>query len=111
MPRTENLSTRAYKKPIAPLAVTQDLVRFLLACDEYESPHSRIVVQLIFSLLLLTFMGSRPGEVIESVGWKDSNEGLLYGDVIVMRQDDADYTGFALQLCLHNRKGHRSNQK
>jgi hypothetical protein len=29
-------------------------------------------------------MGSRPGEVIESIGWKDSNEGLLYGDVKVM---------------------------
>jgi hypothetical protein len=56
-------------------------------------------------------MGSRPGEVIESEGWKDSNEGLLYGDVVVMRQDDSTYTGFALQVCLRNRKGHRSNKK
>jgi hypothetical protein len=110
LPRTEQLSTRSYKKPIAPLAVTRDLVRFLLVCDEYES-HSRIVVQLVFSLLLLTFMGSRPGEVIESKAWKDSNEGLLYGDVVLMRQEDSTYTGFALQVCLRNRKGHQSNGK
>ncbi|KAF1911618.1 hypothetical protein BDU57DRAFT_560362 [Ampelomyces quisqualis] len=83
LPRTEQLSTRAYKKPIAPLA--------------YEPPHSRIILQLVFSLLLLTFMASRSGEVIESEGWKDSNEGLLYGHVLVMRQEDHTYTRFALQ--------------
>ncbi|UPX17743.1 uncharacterized protein EKO05_0008083 [Ascochyta rabiei] len=68
LPRIEQLSTRAYKKPIAPLAVIQDLVRFLLVCNKYESPHSRIVIQLVSSLLPLSFIGSRPGEVIESEG-------------------------------------------
>lgn len=86
LPKIECLSTGAYKKPIAPVEVTRDLVRFLLLCDEYEFPHQRILTQTIFALLLLTFGGPRSGELIESDGWKDSNEGLLYGDVIVIKK-------------------------
>jgi hypothetical protein len=111
LPVTEHLSTQAYKKPIAPLPVTRDLIRFLLACDEYDFPHPRIIIQLVFFLLLLTVMGIRPGEAIESEGWKNSNEGLLYSDVVVMRREDSQYTGIVLEVRLRFRKGHRSNQK
>lgn len=70
-----------------------------------------MITQTIFALLLLTFGGPRPGELVESDRWKDSNEGLLYGDVAVIKQGNGDDTGIVLQVRLRNRKGNRSNEK
>jgi hypothetical protein len=63
------------------------------------------------SIIILTLLGSRPGEFIESSGWKDSNEGLLYRDVKLFRTSSDFYTGFLLHVQLRNRKGHRHNAK
>ncbi|KAH7551112.1 hypothetical protein BM1_09986 [Bipolaris maydis] len=110
LPRTESLSTKAYDKPLAPLNVSKDVIRFLWVCDEYQFQHPRARLQLAFSILMLTLMGMRPGEFIESSNWKDSNEGLLYRDVKLLRSSEAD-GGFMLHVQLRNRKGHRHNHK
>ncbi|KAJ5055093.1 hypothetical protein J3E72DRAFT_178899, partial [Bipolaris maydis] len=110
LPRTEGLSTKAYDKPLAPLNVSKDVIRFLWVCDEYQFQHPRVRLQLAFSILMLTLMGMRPGEFIESSNWKESNEGLLYRDVKLLRSSEAD-GGFMLHVQLRNRKGHRHNHK
>ena len=60
------ISTDAYKKPVAPLLVAEDLIQFLWMCDEYQFTHPRARLQLAFAIILMTFTGSRPGEFIES---------------------------------------------
>lgn len=107
--RTEGLSTKAYDKPLAPVNVSEDLIRFLWACDEYQFQHPRARLQLAFSIVMMTLMGMRPGEFIESSNWKDSNEGLLYRDVKLLW--DEDEGKFVLHVHLRNRKGHRHNHK
>lgn len=110
LPQSEGLSTKAYDKPLAPLHVSKDIVRFLWACDEYRFQHPRARLQLAFSMVILTLMGTRPGEFIESSNWKDTNEGLLYRDVKLLRSSE-DNGQFVLHVQLRNRKGHRHNQK
>ncbi|PZD37947.1 DUF3435 domain containing protein [Pyrenophora tritici-repentis] len=105
------LATSAYTKPIAPLPVAEDLIQFMWMCDEYQHPHPRARLQLAFSVVLMTLLGSRPGEFIESGAWKHSNEGLLYGDIDLVRYQNGTYTGYLLHLRLRNRKGHRNNKK
>ncbi|KAH6864996.1 hypothetical protein BKA58DRAFT_438891 [Alternaria rosae] len=75
------IATGAYTKPVAPLPVAEDLIRFMWACDEYQFTHPRARLQLAFSVVLMTLLGSRPREFIESAAWKHSNEGLLYSDI------------------------------
>jgi hypothetical protein len=104
------LSSAAYKKPIAPLLVAEDLVHFSWACDEYYM-HSRTRLQVSFSIILMTLLGSRPGEFIESKAWKHSNEGLVYNDIILNRPQTETYCGYLLDVRLRNRKGHWDNQK
>jgi integrase len=105
------ISTDAYKKPVAPLLVAEDLIQFLWMCDEYQFTHPRARLQLAFAIILMTFTGSRPGEFIESEAWKHSNEGLLYGDIDLVRYQNETYVGFLLLIRLRNRKGHRNNKK
>jgi hypothetical protein len=111
LPQTERLSTKSYDKPLAPLRVSKDVLRFLWACDEYRFAHPRARIQLAFSIVILTLTGTRPGEFVESSGWKDTNEGLLYRDVQLFRSSSEDYEGFLLHVQLRNRKGHRHNNK
>jgi hypothetical protein len=106
-----NITTGAYIKAIAPLPVAEDLIRFMWACDEYQFPHPRARLQLAFSVVLITLLGSRPGEFIESAAWKHSNEGLLYGDIDLVRYQNGTYVGFLLHLRLRNRRGHQNNKK
>jgi hypothetical protein len=103
------LSSAAYKKPIAPLLVAEDLVHFSWACDEYYM-HSLTRLQ-VSSIILMTLLGSRPGEFIESKAWKHSNEGLVYNDIILKRQQTETYCDYLLDVRLRNRKGHWDNQK
>jgi hypothetical protein len=105
------IATGAYTKPVAPLPVAEDLIRFMWVCDEYQFTHPRARLQLAFSVVLMTLLGSRPGEFIESAAWKHSNEGLLYGDIDLVRYQNGTYVGFLLHLRLRNRKGHRNNKK
>jgi hypothetical protein len=105
------LSTAAKTKPIAPLPVAEDLIIFLWARDEYQDMHPRMRLQLSFAIVLMSALGTRPGEVVESDAWKTTNEGLLYEDVEVIYQNDDDYVGYPPKVRLRNRKGHRDNVK
>ncbi|CAN9286059.1 unnamed protein product [Alternaria alternata] len=107
----EKIGTGAYIKPVAPLLVAEDLIQFMWVCDEYQFAHPRARLQLAFSIVLMTYLGSRPGEIIESAAWKHSNEGLLYGDITLVRFQNEEYVGFLLHVKLRNRKGHRNNKK
>jgi hypothetical protein len=107
----EKLGTRAYIKPVAPLLVAEDLIQFMWVCDEYQFAHPRARLQLAFSIVLMTYLGGRPGEIIESAAWKHSNEGRLYGDITLVRFQNEEYVGFFLHVKLRNRKGHRNNKK
>jgi hypothetical protein len=108
--RSGEVSTLARCKPVAPLPVAEDLVHFLWACDEYQM-HPRARLQLAFSIILMTLQGNRPGEFIESEAWKNSNEGLIYEDITLIRWHDVTYSGYLLQLKMRNRKGYRDNAK
>jgi hypothetical protein len=59
------IATGAYTKPVAPLPVAEDLIWFMWACDKYQFPHPCARLQLAFSVVLMTLLGSRPGEFIE----------------------------------------------
>ncbi|EFQ93944.1 hypothetical protein PTT_08526 [Pyrenophora teres f. teres 0-1] len=59
----------------------------------------------------MSLWADRPGEFIESGAWKHSDEGLLYGDIDLVRYQNGTYTGYLLYLWLRNRKGHRNNKK
>ncbi|KAF2818937.1 hypothetical protein CC86DRAFT_308295, partial [Ophiobolus disseminans] len=83
--RNKKITSARYAKPIATVGVTQDLLRFLWACNEYQHPHARWFIQLAFLTNLYTFLGTRPGEVIESDAWLNSNKGLHYKDFYLKR--------------------------
>jgi hypothetical protein len=105
------LLTSAHAKPIAPLPVMEDLLHFLWACDESQMSHPRVRLQLAFSKVLMSLLSNRPGEFIESDAWKHTNEGLLYDDITLVRQESPVYSGYLLHVKLRNRKGHRENKK
>ena len=56
-------------------------------------------------------IGVRPGEIIESDAWRQSNEGLHYRDVELIYQRTETYHGWLLYVKLRNRKGHREYKK
>jgi integrase len=103
-------SSCARPKMNAPIPVAEDLVRFLFACDEYKEFHSHICVQMAFAIQLMSCVGVRPGEVIESDAWYQSNEGLLYKDIELQYLTEP-YPEWRLEINLRNRKGHREYKK
>ncbi|KAF2631062.1 hypothetical protein BU25DRAFT_481535 [Macroventuria anomochaeta] len=60
------LSTTARPKPLVPIKVAKDIIRFLFASNEYKHLHPRICNQMAFAIQLLLFVGIRPREVVES---------------------------------------------
>ena len=107
----KHVSTCARKKPLAPLGVAEDIIRFLFTCDEYMGLHHRLRNQMAFAIQLMLLIGVRPGEIIESDAWRQSNEGLHYGDVELIYQRTETYHGWLLYVKLRNRKGHREYKK
>ncbi|KAF2726777.1 hypothetical protein EJ04DRAFT_480035 [Polyplosphaeria fusca] len=101
------VSTKGVPKPIAPLEVVVDLIKYLWVCDEYQFLHPRIRIQLHWVLLLFCFTGLRPGECVESSNWKGTNEGILYRDCQLVRVNIPEYKGLILVVALRNRKGRR----
>ncbi|XP_014557730.1 hypothetical protein COCVIDRAFT_36802 [Bipolaris victoriae FI3] len=105
------VSTSACSKPLAPLAVAEDIIRFLFTCDEYRGLHFRLRNQLAFAIQLMLLIGVRPGEIIESDAWHRSNEGLHYKDIELIHQRTATYQGWLICVKLRNHKGHRKYKK
>ena len=105
------LSTNARPKPLAPVAVAKDIIRFLFASDEYKHLHPRIRNLMAFAIQLLLLIGVRPGEVVESDAWYQTNEGLLYKDIELVHLSNTNHPGWRLHVKLRNRKGHREYKK
>ncbi|KAF1352467.1 hypothetical protein BDV97DRAFT_282815, partial [Delphinella strobiligena] len=103
-------STKGRPKPLANMDVVQDLLHFLWACDEYTFRHPRVRVQLSFSLLILAYLGLRPGEFAVSSMNRDTNEGLKYKDVCLYLVPWSDgQTKIVMSIKIRNRKNHRNN--
>ncbi|KZM26465.1 hypothetical protein ST47_g2208 [Ascochyta rabiei] len=84
------LSTCARAKPLAPAAVAKDIIRFLFASDEYKHLHPRI---------------------LKSDAWYQTNKGLLYKDIELVRSWSSSHPGWRLHVKLRNRKGHCEYKK
>ena len=54
------------------------LLHYLWARDTHQFRHERYRVQIAFILHLLSYTATRPGAIIESSAYAQSNEGLLY---------------------------------
>ncbi|KAL5372751.1 hypothetical protein DPSP01_013267 [Paraphaeosphaeria sporulosa] len=106
--QVEGLCTKTQEKPLATFEVSNDLQHFGWKCDEYEYKHPRCRSQVLFAILLLLYIGMRPGEIVESQAWLGCNDGLLYRDLSLYRQIGEEYNGLVLHVKLRNRKGLRS---
>ena len=60
------VTTCARKKPLAPLCVAEDIIRFLFIYDEHMGLHHRLRKQMAFVIQLMLPIGARPGAIIES---------------------------------------------
>ena len=89
-----------------------DVLYFLWACDTQDLGHNRNRLQLSLSILLMIFLGVRPGEFVESSNYIKSNEGLLYKDLtIVVSFDERGDPVYVCMIRLRNRKWARGNEK
>ena len=107
----KHVSTSARQRPLAPLDVAEDIIRFLFTCDEYMGFHYRLRNQMAFAIQLMMLIGVRPGGIIESDAWCQSNEGLYYRDIELIYQRTETYCGWLLYVKLRNRKGHGEYKK
>ncbi len=108
---SEGLSTKARVKHLADRLVVRDLLTYLWTLDEYEYQHPRMRVQVGFSLLMMHYMGLRPGEFTESTAHVGSNEGLLWKDLEIRIIPDANGMPlFTAQVSIRNRKGARDRE-
>jgi hypothetical protein len=85
----------------------EDVVKFIWKCSKHSFAHPRVRLQLF--VILFAYVGSRPEELIVSDAWKNSYEGLHYGDVELKYGIANEYTRLVLQIILRNRKGKSSN--
>ena len=68
-------------------------------------------VQVALSILIMHFVGLRPGEFVESSAHRGSNEGLHWGDVNIMMIPNREGAPlFVAQLQIRNRKGRRDRE-
>lgn len=111
MPISEQLSTKARDKWLAGPPVVKDILNFLWTLDEYEYKHPRVRPQLALSLLLFLYIGLRPGEFVESNGYRQSDDGLHWGDVEFMMVPGRDRQPiWRVQLRLRFRKNNRKRE-
>ncbi len=78
--KKEGASTKARPKPVALFADSEAIRYYLMCCDEFSYAHPRIRPQIDFYIIIASFYGLRPSEVVESTSHRRSNEGLTYGD-------------------------------
>jgi hypothetical protein len=60
------LSTCARVKPLAPVAVAKDIIRFLFVSDKYKHLHPHIRSQMAFAIQSMLLVDVGPGKVVES---------------------------------------------
>jgi hypothetical protein len=64
------------------------------------------MVQLTFYILVCSFWGLRPGEIVESSVHPGSNEGIKYGDITLslVRHEQTGSLIYQIIITLRNRK-------
>jgi hypothetical protein len=96
-------------KPVVLFGATEDILHFLWCCDEHDyAPRMRL--QLTWILTVMSHAGFRTGEVLESVDWRGSNEGILYKDVDLYIVRFNGRLSFHMNVRLRNRKGQRGQE-
>lgn len=79
--------------------------------DEAEYNHPRVRPQIALSLLLMLYIGTRPGEFVESNAHRNSNEGLHWRDVQFMMVPDRNGQPiWRVELQMRNRKHDRERE-
>lgn len=94
-------------KPVALFMATEDILSFMWRDDQYEYPHPRLMVQDMFTYLVMSHIGLRPGEIIETSMYHNSNEGIHYGDVNLSVSVFNGELRFEIKISLRKRKGQR----
>nr|OQO30435.1 hypothetical protein B0A51_03065 [Rachicladosporium sp. CCFEE 5018] len=108
---TEQLKYKAREKSIADGRVVGDILFFLWELDEQVFQHPRVRLQLSTLILLMRFMGSRPGELVHCSTYLGSNQGLHWGDIDFELLVDRDRTPcWVAQIRIRNRKGRRGQE-
>jgi hypothetical protein len=95
-------------KPIADHYILRDLAQYLLVADELTYSHERIRIQLIFSMMIMSYTGCRPGSIVEPRYHRGSNEGLWYKDVEAKLIKTGGGPKFVLSVKFRNRKHRRT---
>ncbi|KAF8847345.1 hypothetical protein BDZ45DRAFT_681948 [Acephala macrosclerotiorum] len=85
-----NLSNKSRPKPLASCEDIEEYLHFLWAEDDRWYNYERTRVQIAFYILLLTFTAARPGCVVVSDGYRNSNEALTYKDLQFFLEKDPD---------------------
>ncbi|KAF2023070.1 hypothetical protein EK21DRAFT_15133, partial [Setomelanomma holmii] len=88
----------------------EEILTYLWCCDEYTYAHPRIMVQLTFYILVTSYWGVRPGEIVESSVHRGSNEGIKYQDIkfSLVRHKRTGSLIYQIVLTLRNRKFKRA---
>ena len=63
--RVEEISLHQREKPVVDRDVLENLVHCLLVCDETDFQDERVRVQLVLFALIMSFVGVRPGTIVE----------------------------------------------
>jgi hypothetical protein len=53
-------------------------MEYLWRSDDHDYPHERYRVQLAFLLVVFSSSGARAGAIVESSGYRGTNEALTY---------------------------------
>ncbi|KAK6428402.1 hypothetical protein LTR95_015454 [Oleoguttula sp. CCFEE 5521] len=107
----EKLTYKSREKSIAAGRAVGDILFFLWELDEHVFRHPRVRLQLSTLILLMRFMGSRPGELVESAAHSGLNEGLHWGDINFELLVDRDGTPcWVAHIRIRNRKGKRGQE-
>jgi hypothetical protein len=72
------LSNKARPKPVAEVQDAEEMIYYLWAEDEHFFNDERTRIQLVLYFLILAFTAARPGAVIVSDCYRNSNECMTY---------------------------------
>lgn len=54
------------------------LLTYLWCYDKHQFRHPRYISQISFVVLIIVYTGARPGTIIESSGYRGTNEAMRY---------------------------------
>ena len=85
---------------------SEENITFLWCCDEYTYTHPRIMIQLTFYILVSSYWGLRPGEIVETSIHRGSTESFQYQDISLslFRHKETGSLIYQMVITLRNRK-------